>query len=473
VADYDTKVLYLENPPASAPPANYLIGVRMRNLGLFPAATSGYVQVFSLDTGLLVATFPVASAEIDPGQEKQAFATLYLDLSAALPGERFLFSGAITSPGDTVPSNDILNPTTITIVDAPPPPPPPVASHHAQHEDGGADELSLDGLHGVLGTPQPYADHAAKHQLAGDDQLSVVGLPGQLIDPQIAADHGNERHVVPFLYSSELDNHMDDETPHGNDTTFERLMNKDQGEGYAGLDAGALVPAVLLGAGPGGTKFLRGDQTWQSVAGLGLGDIDDTALLWLPDDGTDSTASRSDHRHDKPDGLGQMFWRIVPYHSGSFLLHQFLVPSVATRVQRQLRLKAVLWGQINGAVPRLLQIDAAFGPAIGPAVVLGSPAQMTLATAAGAPWSAEVEVALRSLAPNYLGGVVHLDVGQAVQGPSGVNPGFTMQRTSATVNNQVFDKNVDNYLFITLTVTGDLVNSVTNDVGDCFVSFTQ
>ena len=85
MADNDTRVLYLENPPSTAPPASYLIGVRVKNLGIHAAAAAGYVQVFDKGTSLLVGTFNVASAEMDPGEEKQAFATAVSYTHLTLP----------------------------------------------------------------------------------------------------------------------------------------------------------------------------------------------------------------------------------------------------------------------------------------------------------------------------------------------------------------------------------------------------
>ena len=264
MADFDTEVLYLETPATSAPQASYYIGVRVKNLGIAATATSGYVQVFDKDSGALVRTYAVASASMDPGEEKQALAVEHWDLSEVEVGKQFILSGLVTSPGDTVPGNDLLNPVTVSVSAAPPPPPEPVPPHSDTHEDGGTDELDVEGLHGELGDAQPYANHASKHQDGGDDELSLGAMSGQLGDPQIPTDHGNERHVEDFALVSVLTNHLNDTTPHDDAlsvpfvvqageapssgaATFLSPSSHEHG-GHGGLDCG--IQQALVGPGP-------------------------------------------------------------------------------------------------------------------------------------------------------------------------------------------------------------------------------
>lgn len=280
MADIDTKVLYLETPSVSAPPAAYTIGVRMKNVGIHDRATAGYVSVFRKSTGLLEHTYAMASAVIEPDEEKQAFSTETWDLREEDPGTEFILSGAITSDGDMIPSNDILNPTTVTVIDEPPPPPPPVASHHAQHEDGGADELSVEGLHGELADGQPYEDHAAKHQDGGDDEISLASLSGQTADPQTPSNHGNERHIEDFTTEAEAlalasalvtqhDSLLID--VHEDSTSLEHTAAKFAANGYAGLDGDGQVSAAQLGdtgvVWVGGTNLLGSGRWAQPVSG--------------------------------------------------------------------------------------------------------------------------------------------------------------------------------------------------------------
>jgi len=65
------------------------------------------------------------------------------------------------------------------------------ATHAASHQDGGADEISVAGLSGVLADPQTPATHAASHQDGGADEISVAGLSGVLADPQTPASHAS------------------------------------------------------------------------------------------------------------------------------------------------------------------------------------------------------------------------------------------------------------------------------------------
>lgn len=255
MADIDTRVLYLETPSVSAPPAAYTIGVRMKNVGIHNRATGGYVQVHRVSTGLLEKTYSMVSAVIEPDEEKQAFSTETWDLREEDPGTEFIVSGMITSDGDTDPSNDILNPTTVTVVDEPPPPPPPVAAHVTMHEDGGSDELNLEGLHGTPADPQEFAPHAAKHMTGGDDEMDVSGLDGALLDPQIPTDHGNERHVEDFALVSELTGHLNDATPH-NDALLAPVLNT-PAEGPNKGAASTLAASDHRHGGEGGLSYSR------------------------------------------------------------------------------------------------------------------------------------------------------------------------------------------------------------------------
>jgi hypothetical protein len=56
--------------------------------------------------------------------------------------------------------------------------------HAASHENGGADEISVAGLSGLLADAQTPAAHNASHENGGADEISVAGLSGELADPQ-------------------------------------------------------------------------------------------------------------------------------------------------------------------------------------------------------------------------------------------------------------------------------------------------
>jgi len=58
----------------------------------------------------------------------------------------------------------------------------------------------------------------------------------------------------------------------GTDTRYQLLSEKNQANGYAGLDVGGRVATVRLGTGTAdGTTYLRGDQTWAAAASGGGG----------------------------------------------------------------------------------------------------------------------------------------------------------------------------------------------------------
>ena len=66
-------------------------------------------------------------------------------------------------------------------------------AHAADHQNGGSDEINVAGLSGELADNQPPKAHAARHQNGGADEISVAGLSGLLADDQNptahAADH--------------------------------------------------------------------------------------------------------------------------------------------------------------------------------------------------------------------------------------------------------------------------------------------
>jgi len=47
-------------------------------------------------------------------------------------------------------------------------------NHHARHQNGGADEISVAGLSGLLADEQDPLDHAADHQNGGGDEVATA-----------------------------------------------------------------------------------------------------------------------------------------------------------------------------------------------------------------------------------------------------------------------------------------------------------
>ncbi len=64
--------------------------------------------------------------------------------------------------------------------------------HASEHQNGGSDELNVNGLNGVLAQPQTPVNHHVTHQNGGSDELNVTGLSGLLADPQTPAAHNHD-----------------------------------------------------------------------------------------------------------------------------------------------------------------------------------------------------------------------------------------------------------------------------------------
>ena len=116
--------------------------------------------------------------------------------------------------------------------------------------------------------------------LAGKQATSAKGQPngyagldgsGLLIDAIIPAAIARDTEVTAAITAHEAlaDPHLG----------YQKESEKGAASGYAALDAGTKVPTAQLGgAGADATKYLRGDQTWQVVAGGG-GETD--ALVFM------------------------------------------------------------------------------------------------------------------------------------------------------------------------------------------------
>jgi hypothetical protein len=158
-----------------------------------------------------------------------------------------------------------------------------VTPHAAQHEDGGADEIIADGLHGLLADAQTPRDHKDSHAAGGSDELSVAGLHGTLADGQPTADHhethedgggdelnvdglhgelynlqkpklhDNSVHDPNYATAEALANHLaDTHDVHADADNLEQTDHKGEANGYAGLDAQAHVPDEQLASVPEG-----------------------------------------------------------------------------------------------------------------------------------------------------------------------------------------------------------------------------
>jgi hypothetical protein len=283
MADYDVGVLGLSSPAAVAPLTVCRLVVSVRNNGLHDAIASGYVRVYS--AGLQIFESEIYSDTLTPGATGPASSVSYW----TPPAEgSYMVQGYISTPLDQVEPNNNLAPTTIQISGEAPTPPTPVTLHASQHEEGGGDELSIQGLSGTAATPQTPTAHKQSHMIAGDDVIDVTNLNGQLAEPQTAKNHAlshmfggddvlnvgglhgvladnqpailhdNAKHdpnyateaAVDDLYTS-FEWHKDGTDPvHINAPNLEHNNEKGIANGYAGLDSQGHVPDGQLATVP-------------------------------------------------------------------------------------------------------------------------------------------------------------------------------------------------------------------------------
>jgi hypothetical protein len=255
MADYDVGAVALVTPAKSAPKTTYRPAVSVRNNGLHDALASGYLRIYS--AGLLVFESEIYSATIPAGATGLAQAVDYWTPTA----EGFYTIHAYVScPLDQVESNNMLAPVTIEITGATPPTPPVVTAHAAQHEEGGTDEVSIDGLQGRAADPQTPLDHAAQHQAGGSDALNVGSLQGVLAQDQPAQVHGNTRHNPIMTTAAELTAHAGSTAAH---TAATNLANRETTGPYTGL---VTLTQLALGSKvvPVGDRYIRQDMYWHT-----------------------------------------------------------------------------------------------------------------------------------------------------------------------------------------------------------------
>lgn len=293
MADYDVGALSLSVPPASAVLQSYRPAVLVRNNGVHDALASGTLRIYS-PAGLLIFTTEIYSGTIAPGNTEPAQATDYWTPPAI---GRYQVIAYVSCPLDQYEPNNSLAPRFVDVTGAPPPPEPTVPLHAAQHEEGGGDELNIDGLHGratdaqtalahktshqvagadeldltgmggILRDGQPIADHHETHEDGGGDELYVAGLHGELADNQPAKVHDNAKHDPNYATVTEFNNHLADTTAvHAVAENLEQLAHKGEPDGYPELDEYGHVPpqqlAVWTTPPPANDKALLPNQTF-------------------------------------------------------------------------------------------------------------------------------------------------------------------------------------------------------------------
>ena len=266
--DYDVEALGLSSPPAQAVVTSYRPAVSVRNNGVHVAYASGYIRIYS--AGLLIFTTEVYSAAIAAGETGPA---LGVDYWTPPKEGQYIVNGYVSCPLDQDEPNNNLAPSSISVSGTPPPPPTPVPLHAAQHEEGGKDELSIDGLKGLTASAQVPLPHVAAHQAGGADQLNVGALLGELAADQPPKVHGNSKHNPQMATSSALSQHESAASAHTAASNLEQTANKGQANGYAELDAFSAVPAFELAIGSDarfGKRFLAADRMWTSPLPAGI-----------------------------------------------------------------------------------------------------------------------------------------------------------------------------------------------------------
>jgi hypothetical protein len=253
--DFDVAAVGLSSPPAAAYKTTYRPAIAIKNNGVNDADVDGYIAIIERATGLQVFYSPVYLAELGPGETGAALATTTHNFESE--GD-YLAYGYVTTDHDSVPQNNNLAPTTFHVGPGEPPTPVVVPAHAPQHENGGSDEIEIDGLAGKLADPQEPEDHAATHQLGGPDQISIGGLSGKAAEAQTPITHSNAYHNPTLATSSELTAHQNATAVH---TAATNLANRQT----SGADAG-LIPAAQLSdrsiVDPAGDRYLRDDQYW-------------------------------------------------------------------------------------------------------------------------------------------------------------------------------------------------------------------
>ena len=234
MADYDVGVIALTTPAASAPLAQTRPVVSVRNNGIHDAVASGYIRIYS--AGLLVYQSEAYSDTIGPGETRPASAVDYWTPETE---GTYIVQGYFSTPLDQVEPNNNLQPTKVVISGIVPPPPTPVALHASQHEEGGADELSIEDLPGRAADQQRPINHASDHELGGTDPVNVDGMPGVLAQSQTPKVHATSHKVGGGDGLSVL------ALPDATD--LELIARKGAASGYAGLGANTYVPCDQLG----------------------------------------------------------------------------------------------------------------------------------------------------------------------------------------------------------------------------------
>lgn len=292
MADFDVAVVGLQTPAATGPLTTLRPAISVRNNGIHDALASGYLRIYS--AGLLIFETEVYSATIAPGETGLAQAIDYWTPESI---GTYTVSGYVSCPLDQVEPNNNLDPTTITITDEPAPPTPPVLPHAAQHEEGAADELSIDGLAGRTAEPQVPFAHASNHQDGGSDEMDVTDLPGLLAAEQTPLGHKatHQNGGADELQVAGLSGQLADPQPPIAHQTSHQHGESDE------LDVDGL-PGLLADA-----QQALGHDAGIHITSAPVG----VAPGWTASEGASENATKAEHVHPSPGAVSTLTAPIV------------------------------------------------------------------------------------------------------------------------------------------------------------------
>lgn len=169
-------------------------------------------------------------------------------------------------------------------------------AHKTSHQNGGADELSIEGLEGLSGSDQNPVAHRTTHENGGGDEMNVVGMSGLLADGQ-----------TPLAHAASHENGGSDEID----------VTGLEGAG-GGAGAWALIASSVLSGGDGTFSFTSIPSTYNHLVLMGrlrsdraANDIDSVGIRFNNDSGASqyshlrvyhTSAGAGSHAVDRSDG---------------------------------------------------------------------------------------------------------------------------------------------------------------------------